>query len=99
MADGKGADTVGADAARTVTAVATTTNAARTSFTMRLREETGVLFETEFLQGFVRAAVPLRDEDVAGELQIGNAGLARPEAGRDQVAEAAEERDAVREFG
>ena len=55
--------------------------------------------DAELLQRFVRTSLPFRHHDVAHVLEIGHAHLARQEPGRGEVAEAVEERDAVRELG
>ena len=57
-----------------------------------------IVADAKLLQRVIGAAVPARDRSIAHVLQIVDAHPRRPEAARREIAEAVEERDAVREL-
>src|SRR5690348_3873332 len=58
----------------------------------------GLVADAELLQRLLGVAIPSCDGAIAEVLQILDAHLRRPEAARSEIAEAIEERDAVRMF-
>src|SRR5688500_7414861 len=61
--------------------------------------KTSVITYAKLLQRRIRTAVPARHRSISHVLQVVDAHSRGPEAGRRQIAEAGEERHAVRVFG
>src|SRR5262245_1214851 len=66
--------------------------------TSRARRVRLLVADAKFLQGFVGTSIPSSDGAIAQVLQILDADLGRPEAAGGQIAEAIEERHAMRMF-